>query len=307
MLPLTLKQLETFVAVAEARGFRRASERLNLSQSAVTAHVQQLEATLGQALFHRTTRSVRLTDAGAQLLERARRVLLGVEDTLRDFRAEAAVERGRVAIACAPSFAASRLPAVLAEFERRHPDVFVQVRELYAKEILEALRADAADFGIGPLPRTAPEFDSRVLFRDGFCAVVARDHPLATRRQVAVAEIVDEPILAMPGSSETRGLVEEAFATAGRQLRPKYEMLHHQNLVAMAAAGLGIAVIPETALAGHDGAGEGYRVLRLTKPDIRRTIGIITLKGHRASPAATAFTTVLAELTQSKGAAYSAA
>lgn len=307
MLPVTLKQLETFVAVAEARGFRRASERLNLSQSAVTAHVQQLEATLGQALFHRTTRSVRLTDAGGQLLERTRRILNGVEDTLRDFRAEAAVERGRVAIACAPSFAASKLPGVLAEFERRHPDVFVQVRELYAREILDALRADAADFGIGPIPRTAPEFEPRLLFQDGFCAVVSRAHPLASRRQVTVAEIVDEPILAMPGASETRSLVEEAFAGAGRALRPKYEMLHHQNLVAMAAAGLGVAVIPETALAGVSGEAEGYRVLKLVKPDIRRSIGIITLKGHRASPAAAAFVAVLAELTGSKGAAYSAA
>ena len=83
MIPITIKQIETFIAVADARGFRRASEHLNLSQSAVTAHIQQLESTLGVPLFHRTTRSVRLTQAGNDLLERARRTLTDLDDTVR--------------------------------------------------------------------------------------------------------------------------------------------------------------------------------------------------------------------------------
>ncbi|MEQ8804964.1 MAG: LysR family transcriptional regulator, partial [Rhodospirillales bacterium] len=83
MLPMTLKQLEIFVAVAEQNGFRRASERLNLSQSAVTAHIKLLEAHLGVPLFHRTTRTIRMTEAGENLYRRAGRILEGLEDIVR--------------------------------------------------------------------------------------------------------------------------------------------------------------------------------------------------------------------------------
>ena len=129
MLGITIKQLETFVAVAETGGFRRAAERLNLSQSAVTAHVQALEDQLGVPLFHRTTRSVRLTEAGESLLGQAGRTLAGLEETVRRFRDEAAVRRGRVTLATAPSFAGSLLPGILADFHHRFPHVAVQVVE----------------------------------------------------------------------------------------------------------------------------------------------------------------------------------
>lgn len=293
MLPITLKQLETFMAVAEARGFRRASERLNLSQSAVTAHVQQLESTLGVPLFHRTTRSVRLTDAGTELLDRASRTVTGLEDTIRAFRDEAAMTRGRVLVACAPSFASSILPPALAAFQLRHPEIFIQVREAYGSEIIEALRTDTVDFGIGPLDRDDKDIVFTHLLSDSFVAVMSGDAPLAKRKSLTFADIMDVPILAMPRRSATRDLLERHFEKNGRVLEPKYEMLHHQTLISMADAGLGIAVLPETAVPpARDGS---YAVIPLDEPGMVRRMGILIARGHNPSPAARAVADMLPE------------
>lgn len=286
MIPITVKQLETFVAVAEAGGFRRASERLHLSQSAVTAHVKQLEDTLGVPLFHRTTRSVRLSSAGMELLERAKRSLAGIEDTVRAFRDEAAMTRGRVLVACAPSFASSILPMALAAFQTEHPGIFVQVLEAYGSEIMDSLRANSVDFGIGPMDRDDKDIVFTHLLTDGFAAVMPGNHPLAARRVLRFADILDAPILAMPKRSATRGMLENIFEQNGRTLVPKYEMLHHQTLISMAEAGLGIAVLPETAVPpSRTGT---YAVLPLSAPTVRRRMGILTSRGHSLSPAAKA-------------------
>lgn len=167
MIPITIKQIETFIAVADARGFRRASERLNLSQSAVTAHIQQLESTLGVPLFHRTTRSVRLTQAGNDLLERARRTLTDLDDTVRTFRDEVAMTRGRVLVACAPSFASSILPPALAAFQNQYPEIFIQVREAYGSEIIEAIRNNTVDLASAPWNAMIRILPSRIFSQTG--------------------------------------------------------------------------------------------------------------------------------------------
>jgi len=298
MLPVTIKQFETFVAVAETGGFRRASERLNLSQSAVTAHIQQLEDTLGVPLFHRTTREVRLTDAGTELLDRAKRTLNGVEDVIRSFRDEASMSKGRVLIACAPSFASSILPPLLASFQAHHPEIFVQVREAYGSEILDAIRADNVDFAIGPLDKDQNDISFTHLLTDGFVAVMARSHRLANKRAIKFADIFDEPILAMPSRSAIRRVLENIYAENGRALAPKYEMLHHQTLISMAESELGIAILPETAVPpSRDGA---YAVIPLSQPTVKRRMGILMARGHNPSPAARAVAGLLHKFVQTR-------
>lgn len=298
MLPITVKQLETFVAVANLGGFRRAAERLNLSQSAITTHVRHLEDMLGVPLFHRTTRSVTLTSAGEDLLQRAERTLAGLEDTLQSFRDEANVQKGRVIIACAPSFASSILPPALAAFQAKHPKIFVQVREAYGSEILEALRAGAVDFGIGPFERDDKDVVFSPLLTDIFVAVLPGGHALAKRKQLPFQDIIDEPVLAMPQRSATRRALEGIFKDHGRTLAPKFEMLHHQTLIGMAELGLGIAILPETAVPkSRDGA---YAVIPLNRPVVEREMGILQVRGHKASPAAKAITQLLSEFIPSK-------
>lgn len=286
MLGITLRQLETFVAVAETGGFRRGAERLNLSQSAVTTHIQSLEAQLGVVLFHRTTRSVRLTRAGDSLLAQAARTLSGLEETVRRFQDEASVRRGRVTLATAPSFASSLLPGILAAFNRHHPDIVVQVVEAYGPDIIEAVRSHAADFGFGPMDQTPHEFTFNHLLTDNLTAIVSDDHPLAGAGSITLGELAGLPLLVMPRLSETRLMLEAAFADRNLALEPAYEMLHHQTLIALAEAGVGVGVLPSLSLRG---AGRGLcRSLIITDPEITRKVGTITIRGQSLSPAAAA-------------------
>ncbi|MEQ8227782.1 MAG: LysR family transcriptional regulator [Rhodospirillales bacterium] len=284
MLPMTLKQLEIFVAVAEHNGFRRASERLNLSQSAVTAHIKLLEAHLGVPLFHRTTRSIRMTDAGENLYRRTGRILDGLEDIVRTFHDEASMSRGRVLLTSAPSFAATRLPQILARFREHNPNITVHVREAYANDMLDTLRRGDADFAIGPMENLPREFESTQFLADGYSAVVARNHALAGRNDIPLDALTDETILALPLPSRTRTQVESAFQSLGMNLVPHFEMLHHQTLISLAEQGLGVAILPETAVPpSKDGA---YWAARIKHPGLTRKIGIITLRGQTLAPGA---------------------
>ena len=286
MLGITLKQLEVFVAVAETGGFRRAAEKLNLSQSAITAHVQALEDQFGVSLFHRTTRSVRLTEAGDSFLGQAGRTITGLEETVRRFHDQAAVRHGRVTLASAPSFAASLLPGILAGFHQQYPDIIVEVVEAYAPDILDAVRNHAADFGFGPLDEIPPAFTFAPMLTDVFTAICAPDHELASAQTIRIDDLACQTLLVMPRLSETRRKLEAAFAARGLSLEPTYEMLHHQTLVAMAEAGVGVGILPGIALRG---AGRGRcHTLTITEPEITRMVGTITLRGQSLSPAAAA-------------------
>lgn len=286
MLGLTIKQLETFVAVAETGGFRRAADRLNLSQSAVTAHVRALEDQLGVPLFHRTTRSVRLTESGETLLAQAGRTLAGLEETVHRFRDEAAVRRGRVTLATAPSFASSLLPGILASFHARFPDIAVQVVEAFGPDILTAVGNHTADFGVGPIDGVPAAFAVDHLLTDSFKAIVAPGHDLSGRTSVSLSALARHALLVMPRLSETRRTLDAAFAARGLALEPAYEMLHHQTLIAMAEAGVGIGILPGIAL---EGAGQSLcHPLEISAPQLTRKIGILTLRGQALSPAAKA-------------------
>jgi len=292
-LTITIKQLEAFIAVAETGGFRRAAERLNLSQSAVTTHVKMLEGQLGASLFHRTTRSVRLTDAGQKLHVQAGRTLVSLAETVRRFHDESALQRGRVTLSIAPSFAASLLPEILVEFHRRHPNIVIDMVEAYADDILEAVRTHAADFGVGPIDRQPGEFIFNHLLTDNMTAIVARDHQLSGRSTICIDELARQTLLVMPRLSETRRRLETAFAARELTLEPAYEMLHHQTLIAMAEAGVGVGVLPGIALRG---AGRGQcSLLTVKNPQITRHIGTIRLRDQSLSPAAAALSTAISD------------
>jgi DNA-binding transcriptional LysR family regulator len=203
-----------------------------------------------------------------------------------------------VLVACAPSFASSILPPALAAFQKQYPEIFIQVREAYGSEIIEAIRNNTVDFGIGPLERDDKDITFTHILSDGFVAVLAGNHPLASKKKLKFTDILDEPVLAMPSRSATRSLLETIFENNGRTLAPKFEMLHHQTLISMADAGLGIAVLPETAVPPtRDGT---YAIVPLTQPTEKRRMGILMARGHSSSPAAAAFAKMLPSFVPAK-------
>ncbi|MDH2238087.1 LysR substrate-binding domain-containing protein [Pigmentiphaga sp. GD03639] len=280
---VNLKLLHTFMLVGDSRSFRTAAGRAHRSGSAVSGQIRRLEEQLGVPLFHRTTRQVTLTREGEQLLQCVRRALQEVEGGLQAIQEAADVQRGRIALACAPTIAGAYLGDVLAAFQGRYPGIQVFVREITAAALFESVRQREVDFGISVMTGS-PEFRFEPLLTDELVALVPRALLDGDRKTISLKALAAMPLLVLEQGTALRAIVEEAMAAQGLQLATRFQFMHSQTLISMATAGLGAAILPATALPRTLGA--GVQKLRIVRPTLVRSMAIVTLPGHALSPAA---------------------
>ena len=284
---INLNLLQTFIEVAEHSSFRRAAESIGRTQSAVSMQIQQLEAQLGLQLFTRTTRHVRLTKEGEQMLNHVRAGMTELMAGLRQADGLAASHRGRVAIACAPSVAGSRLPGVMAEFQAAYPGVSARLRELPLTGIMDAVRMQDVDFGIGPTPTVLNGLSFRSVLVDPICAVF-RVGKFSAHGGISLAALVDHPIILMGG---LRPLIEPAAQEARVTLAVRYEAQQVLTVMGLLKAGLGVAIVPGIAVSRP--LSRGLAMLPITNPALTREVGIITQYGRPLSPIAAELTRLL--------------
>ena len=193
---IDLRHLRYFVAVAEELHFGRAAVRLHIAQPPLSQQIRQLEHNLGHPLFVRTSRSVSLTAAGRELLERARRTLARVEEDLAAVKRVGRGEVGALTIAFTGSAILSDpLPRAIRAYRRRYPEVDLRLLELRTMLQIEALRDGSIDLGF---LRDPGPFDGLViqeLWREPYLAVLPSRHPLAKLRVVPVAKLRGEPFI----------------------------------------------------------------------------------------------------------------
>lgn len=279
---INFKLLYVFLAVAEHRSFRAAAETLNKSESAVSLQIRQLEDQVGLPLFHRTTRLVRLTREGATLHRAAQRSVAELDNGLSELRDAADLRSGILSIACVPTVAAARLPMALAAFQDRHPGVTIRLKELPGRELLECIRRFEVDVAIGPRLDDMADIQFEYVCADPICCLSARAYNLeATTTPEA---IIQHPIILNSNSAVLRADLDRHFAACGLQLRPSFDVQHVHTMTAMAAAGLGVGLLPEIALPRD--IPPGLVVSRIADPGIWRDLGIITNRGQALSPAA---------------------
>ena len=204
IMKVNLKLLQVFLLVAEHESFRSAADQAHRSQSSVSTQIKQLEGQLGVALFHRTTRSVRLTSEGAQLLDCVRRALHEVEEGLRKIEEAVDMRRGHVSLGCSPTVAGSRLPIVLAAFRREYPDVKLFVRELTSADLFESLRKREVDFGIGPIVEEG-DLSFRAILREDIYALVPRRLFHTRQSVITLSDLVRMPVLLLNPATALRG------------------------------------------------------------------------------------------------------
>lgn len=287
----TLRHLRAFAAVAREGGFTRAAMRMHTTQPTVTLLIRQLEDALGVRLFDRSTRNVQLTATGAELLPAIERLLAELEATISGLRESMARARGRVVIAALPSIASSLLPQAVARVREANPDIAVTVRDAVAGRVAAMVRTGEADLGLSGRPTEESELAFASLRADRLVAACPSSHPLATRRRISWGDLVGEPFVSMSPDSSVRRLVEEAFAAIGRRHEPTYEVVYLTTATAMVAKGLGIAVLPSSALDALNL--RGIAVVPVGAPVVKREIGILTSRARSLSPAATYFVETL--------------
>ncbi len=282
---VTIRQLDCFVAVAQAGHFTVAAQRLALAQPALTATIQKLEAELGVRLFNRSARHVELTEAGRDLLPMAERLLRDLDGTVEDMRGFARGSRGHISVVAAPSaFEAILAPAIEA-FVENHPAVRITIRDAGADEVRRRVQSRSADFGL--TSRTAE--DSSLVFetlaRDHLGLVCAADHPLAQLSarlhwdQLRGHELVGHTL-----DTSTRQQLQSVPDLGALMAEPKYQVSSVTSLHWMIRSGLRAAVVPALVAALPLLRDLSFRPL--APPLIQRDIGLVFRRGMELSPVA---------------------
>ena len=248
MLPnISSKLLQAFVALADCGHFTRAAERCHLSQSAFSAVIQKLETALNAKLVERDTRNVMLTVEGEMFVEVARGLLADMEAAFGNMSDYVARRKGRVAIAALPSLAANGLPAVIAEYRASYPGVSVQLHDALSDQCLHLLRQGKVDLAITAPSARLAEFDTRVLCSDPFYLVCRRDHALARKRRVQLADLAGCELIHLAKSTSVRQHVE--LLTQGVAVRDSgLEVEHLATVAGLIEHGLGVALVPALTL-----------------------------------------------------------
>ncbi|MGQ2994737.1 LysR family transcriptional regulator [Variovorax sp.] len=289
----SVRQLRAFAAVYHSGQLSSAAAALSLTQPAVSVLLRELEDRLGVRLFDRTTRSLHRTAAADEAIGHAERVLAEL-DALGSGMAElAAGRRGRLRIAVTSTIAQTLMPRALRRYTQQHPEVKVAIDDCAPSQFVETVLSGQVDFGVGTLQARTPGLDERVFVHDHLAVIADRDLPLPggaagiTWRQLAALRL----ITVKPGYG-VRNSIDAAAAEAGVRLEIAYEVTLLTTALAMAAGGLGPALLPASILAHADPSRLVAR--RLIRPTVARNIAVVTRQGRSLSPAAAAFADLLA-------------
>jgi DNA-binding transcriptional LysR family regulator len=284
---MDLRQLSYFVTVADEGQFTRAAARVSVAQPAISAQIRRLEHELGEPLFHRDQRAVRLTVAGEALLPHARATLAAADrgrDTIASLRG---VLHGRLEVGVAGPVD-HRFAEALGDFHRAHPGVEVAFTHQQNEPLLEAVangEVDAAIVGLGAQP-VPPGVRTRVVATEPLVLAIRRGDPLSSRATITLAQLRDQPMITLVRGSGLRTVLENACRDSGFVPRITAETGELASLVELAVQGLGAAVLPRSATNGADVA-----VVKITRPRLERRTALAWNK-TATSPAGRAFLTL---------------
>lgn len=241
--------LATFIAVADAESFSGAAERLHLSQPAISKRVALLEDQVGNLLFDRVARQVRLTDVGRTLLPFARKVLQDVEDARRALSHLTNTVGGRLSIGTSHHIGLHRLPCVLRAYTQAYPGVDLDIQFMDSEVACEAVLAGKLELGIVTLP-TQPlaQLQTRLVWPDPLAVVVATTHPLAARKKPKLADLAAHAAVLPDEATYTHRIVTAALERHGLKPRIRLSTNYLETLKMLVVIGLGWSVLPRSML-----------------------------------------------------------
>jgi DNA-binding transcriptional LysR family regulator len=271
---MDVRQLRQFVVLAETLNFRRTAELLHMSQPPLSVAIRKLEDSFGMPLFERSTRHVKLTEAGDAALEDVRKALFHLDQAQRHARETVEGVRGLLRVGCVGSATLSLIPRILPSFRQRYPGIDLVLRDYPSNRIIEEVERGLLDVGLVRSPIIDRYQVSSVLLEaDRLIAVVPAGNVLATREQIALADLADSPFVSY-SREEATGLhyaVSSACQAAGFIPRVVQESTQIQATISLVAAGLGVALIPS--LHGRRRV-DGVHFLSLTDASLGPDIGL---------------------------------
>ncbi|WP_274653669.1 LysR family transcriptional regulator [Paenibacillus humicola] len=250
---MEIRHMEYFAAVAEELNFGRAAQRLNMTQPPLSMQIQQLEHELGVVLFHRTNRRVALTEAGKYFLIEVRKILAGIEQAAEIAQRAHRGEFGSLAVGFVGSATYDILPAVIREYRSLFPAVQLSLSELSSPAQIEALREGRIDVAILRPPVSDDSISTSILASSPSVIAVAHTHPLARKSPLSLADFAGSPFV-MLSRKTWAGFYDVVLGTcmeAGFHPNIVQEALEFQTVISLVAAGIGVAMVPISAMNLH--------------------------------------------------------
>lgn len=296
---MELAQLETFVAVAEEKGFSRAAARLHRTQPAVSHAVRKLEQELGETLFERSSREGTLTAAGEVLKDYALRLIKLRGEAQNAVRELKSLERGRLELA-ANEYTCLYLLRILDRFQKMYPQIGVTVHRSLASKIPEQILERTAEIGVLSFRPDGGQFRSIVVYEDDSTFVVSPGHPLARQAKVSIGDLGAENFIAHNVPSPLRQYVISAFARYKTPLNMGVELPSLEAIKRFVAMGNGVALVPGLTVEQELARGELIRI-PVEGLQIARQLRIVHREEAILSHAALAFLKVIQSLAAERG------
>lgn len=279
-----LRQIEAFLAVAEAGSFSRGAQNIGMTQPGISQAIREIEALLSLKLFDRTTRRVELTAAGHCFRAGALKSIEALDGAVAEAQDHKALRHGHLRLAAPPFLAATVVPQVLAAFKLQHPGLMLELLDTTTVQILARVGSHQVDLGLGTFPTSTDALGRRVVLHDEMMcfANAAFDLP----QPIRWADLDAVPVIVLTRASALRLRAEVGFEAAGLTLSPAFEVEQIATALALAQAGLGVAILPGYARAGQP---KGVAAQTLQTPTLRREVALIYAADRALSPAAAAF------------------
>ena len=291
---MNLKDLKYLVALADTGHFGRAAERTFVSQPTLSAQLKKLEEYLGVKLVERQPKNVQLTEVGKQIVVRARRMLDEGDSIVALARNNTDPFAGKLKVALIPTIGPYLLPRVMLKLRKALPKLGLMLYEYQTEPLLKLLREGEIDLGILALPVAQEGLETRPLYNEPFTVALPNGHPLAAKSAIKVADLKGQTLLLLEDGHCLRDQALEVCSRIDVREAEDFRATSLETLRQMVVAGLGITLLPETAVESPFGSQRGLTIRQFAKPAPSRSVGAVWRKSTTRGAVIAAVCDVLA-------------
>lgn len=277
---MDLRQLEILQAIAETGSFTACGKKLNVSQSAISRQISLLEDELGEALFLRVGRQVRMTPAAESLVHLGQRVFQDVRETVAAITDHTRALRGRVRLSGGMTVCLYVFPPLLKHLMRVHPELEIRLTVASAGRSLEEIRSGRVDAGLLTLPVEETDLETVPVLREELMLMTMPTHPLARKKRIVPEDLSGQPIVQFEPGSATRHVIDSFFAAHLIEPKVVMETENVEIIKALVKTGFGISIVPYQAIAREVRAGQFF-CSRIEGADLFRETGWVYARTNR--------------------------
>jgi len=285
---MDIAAMQALVAIAETGSFSRASEKLFLTQPAISKRIAALETELGVMLVDRLGRNTRLTEAGEILTASARRILADISNSRDAVRSLSHAVAGQLQLATSHHIGIHRLPPVLKAFTQACPQVELDLKFMDSEQACELVSEGRIELAVVTLPENpADNLSTQLIWNDPLSIVCANEHPLCNAKNVSPKQLANYSAVLPARGTVTRGIVLDAIAPHDVNINTSLETNYLETIKMMVSVGLGWSALPESMI------DDALSAVSAKSIKMQRQLGSVRLKERTLSRAAKAFVELL--------------